>query len=270
VHAPVIDTHCHLTNERFADDREAVVAAAQAAGVTRMITIGTGIADGRAARELARRFPERVSCSVGLDPFSGHEAGAGFPQRLRELEDLLGEGGFCALGEIGLEYYHTLDDHAVQIERLELQLAMAVRHRLPVVIHVRDAHPDMLACLERHRDCRGVIHSFSGSADEARSYLDLGYHLSFNGMVTFKANEALRRAAAMVPNDRLIVETDSPYLAPVPMRGRRCEPAYVQHTLAFLAELRGQRIEDLAMWTTRTATLLFALPTATPLADRPT
>ncbi|MBA2479801.1 MAG: TatD family hydrolase [Planctomycetes bacterium] len=257
---PIIDTHCHLTNERFASDRDAVIAAAWDTGVRRCITIGTGIADGRAARDLARRFPDRISCTVGLDPFSGHEAGDSFPDHLRQLDELLTEGGFCALGEIGLEYFHTLDAHAVQAERLEQQLELAVRHRLPVVIHVRDAHPDMIACLRRHPRNRGVIHSFSGGPDEARAYLDLGYHLGFNGMVTFKANEALRRAAAMVPNDRLLVETDSPYLAPVPMRGRRCDPAHVLHTLELVAQVRGQRIEDLAQWTTRTATLLFALP----------
>ncbi len=260
---PVIDTHCHLTHPRFSSDLSSVLSRARASGIARMITIGTGIADAQAAREIARAHPDGVSCSAGLDPFACHEAGAAFEQRFSELDALLATGDFCAVGEIGLEYHHPLGSHATQIEQLERLLALAATRNLPVIIHVRDAHPDMLACLRRHPRNRGVIHSFDGTTDEARSYLDLGYHLSLNGMVTFKPKDYLREAAAMVPNDRLLVETDSPYLAPVPERGKRCEPALVLHTLRAIAELRGQREEDLAQWTTRTATKLFALPPLT-------
>ncbi|MBA3709366.1 MAG: TatD family hydrolase, partial [Planctomycetes bacterium] len=201
-------------------------------------------------------------CAAGLDPFTCHELGDGFPAALVELRALLTAGGFHGLGEIGLEYFHQLDPAEVQRGNFELQLELAVRHALPVVIHVRDAHADMLACLRRHPRSRGVIHSFTGSVDDVRAYLDLGYHISLNGMLTFKTSHELRQAAAAVPNDRLLVETDGPYLAPVPLRGRRCEPAFVLHTLALLAELRGQRAEDVAMWTTRNAERLFRLPTA--------
>ncbi|MBA3685953.1 MAG: TatD family hydrolase [Planctomycetes bacterium] len=257
---PLIDTHCHLTNGRFDADRAEVIARARAAGIDRLLTIGTGIADGRAAKALADADPGLISASVGLDPFSCHEAGETFPAALAELGELLGAGGFRAVGEIGLEYHHPLNPHPVQIEQLEAQLDLARTLGLPAIIHVRDAHEDMLATLNRCAGVRGVIHSFIGDAATARRYLDLGWHLSFNGTATFKANGFLREAAAMVPADRILIETDSPYLAPLPLRGRRCEPAFVVHTLDLLAEVRGQRREDLAAWTTQNAVKLFGLP----------
>ena len=134
---------------------------------------------------------------------------------------------------------------------------MAEELALPVVIHVRDAHADALATLARHRENRGVIHSFSGDAQTARAYLDLGWHLSFNGMLTYKGNDALRAAAQIVPADRLLVETDAPYLPPVPHRGRRCVPSMTAATCALLADLRGERDDDLRAWTTRNACALF-------------
>jgi TatD DNase family protein len=254
----LIDTHCHLTNARFDADRAQVIANAADANVVACIVIGTGIADAEAGIELARQYPQ-LRLAAGLDPFSCHEAGAAFATELARLQALLERGDHCALGEIGLEYFHTLLPHDVQIAQFEELLALAERLDLPVVIHVRDAHEDMIATLRRHPKNRGVIHSYIGDADTARRYLDLGYHLSFNGTLTFKPNEFLRQAAAIVPNDRLLIETDSPYLAPVPLRGRRCEPAYVTQTLSLLAEVRGQRVEDLAAWTTRNAVSLFRL-----------
>jgi len=210
---------------------------------------------------LHRADPALVSGSVGLDPFACFALGqSGFPAGLAVLERLLASGDFCALGEVGLEYHHPLSPHALQREQFEAQVSLALRLKLPLILHVRDAHPDMLACLAAWPGARGVVHSFDGTAEQARAYLDLGWHLAFNGMVTFKPKDYLRAAARMVPNDRLLIETDSPYLAPVPRRGQRCEPAFVAHTLTALAELRGQRVEDLGAWTTRTACRLFALP----------
>jgi len=256
---PVIDTHCHLTHGRFRDDLDATVQRAVDAGVARLLTIGTSVADGRAAAELAQRFAGTVHCSVGLDPFACHADGPPFAQRLAELRALLIEGRHCALGEIGLEYHHVLNPHPQQQDELAAQLDLAVELDLPVILHVRDAHHDMLPLLRRHPRNRGVVHSFIGTADQARGYLDLGYHLAFNGTVTFKANGFLRDAAKLVPNDRLLVETDAPYLAPMPLRGQRCEPAHVLHTLGLVAELRGQRPEDVAAWTTQNAVGLFRI-----------
>ncbi|HYE06815.1 MAG TPA: TatD family hydrolase [Planctomycetota bacterium] len=257
---PLVDTHCHLTNARFAADVDAVIARAREAGLWRCQLIGTGLADARAARALVDRHPDLLACAAGLDPFSCHEAGDGFDAALAELETLLAAGGFQGLGEIGLEYHHQLLPHDVQIAQLERQLALARRLGLPAIIHVRDAHDDMLATLARHEGTRGVIHSYIGDAPTARRYLDLGWHLSFNGTLTFKANAFLREAAAIVPADRLLIETDSPYLAPMPLRGQRCEPGFVVHTLHLLAEVRGERPEDVAAWTTRNACALFRLP----------
>ncbi len=257
---PLVDTHCHLTNDRFDADRADVIARAREAGIGRLLTVGTGIADGRAALALAQADPGLISASVGLDPFSCHEAGEGFPSALAELRALLSGGGFRAVGEIGLEYHHQLNPHPQQIEQLESQLELARTLGLPAIIHVRDAHEDMLATLARWAGVRGVIHSYIGDTATAHRYLDLGWHLSFNGTVTFKANGFLRQAAAAVPADRILIETDSPYLAPMPLRGRRCEPAFVVHTLDLIAEVRGERREDLGAWTTQNAVKLFGLP----------
>jgi TatD DNase family protein len=260
---PLVDTHCHLTNARFAADLPAVLAAAREAGLGRVITIATGLADGIAAKAIADADPGYVSWTIGLDPFSCHEAGDGFARQLDGLRAVLAAGGDAgprAVGEIGLEYHHHLDPHPVQIERFAAQLDLAAEYALPVVIHCRDAHADMLDVLAAHPRNRGVIHSFIGEAATARRYLDLGWHLSFNGTATFKANGFLREAAALVPADRILIETDAPYLAPVPLRGRRCEPGHVVHTLDVLADVRAQRREDLAAWTTRNAVELFRLP----------
>jgi len=262
---PLIDTHCHLTHDRFASDLPAVLAAARAAGLGRVMTIATGLADGIAAQRIAAAEPDFVSWTIGLDPFSCHAAGDAFAQELSGLRAVLIAGagspaGPRGVGEIGLEYHHQLNPHPVQIAQFEAQLELAAEFALPVIIHCRDAHEDMLAVLAAHPRNRGVIHSFIGDAATARRYLDLGWHLSFNGTATFKANGFLREAAAIVPADRFLIETDAPYLAPMPLRGRRCEPAHVVHTLDLLAEVRGQRREDLAAWTTRNAVELFALP----------
>jgi TatD DNase family protein len=256
----VIDTHCHLTHHCFADDLDVVMGRAREAGLTRVITIGTGIADAERGLTIAERHPGYVFNAAGLDPFACHDAGERFPDELARLDALLATKRFCALGEIGLEYHHRLNPHDLQQRQFEAQLDLAVRHDLPVVIHSRDAHPDVLTILRRNPQNRGVIHSFTGTPDDARAFLGLGWHLSFNGMVTFKANDALREAARIVPADRMLVETDAPFLAPMPHRGKRCEPGLVIHSLQLIAELRGERVEDLAAWTTRNATSLFRLP----------
>jgi len=255
----MIDTHCHLTHGKFDPDREEAVERARAAGLEACISIGTGVEDARAVLDLARRHPGFVHATAGLDPFSSHRAGDGFDDELAALHGLLDNGGFCAVGEIGLDYHYDLDPKPVQAERFERQLELAAALDLPVVIHVREAHGDMHAILSSHPDNRGVIHSFTGGPDEARRYLDIGWYLALNGVLTFRNAAEVREATRLAPVDRLLVETDSPYLAPEPKRGRRCEPAYVAHTLAHLAQVRGEPLASLDAATTENARRLFSL-----------
>lgn len=255
----MIDSHCHLTHTRFGSDLEEVLDRARAAGVELCVTIGTGVADSRRVLEVARAADGFVRCTAGLDPFSAHEAADRFDESLDQLSSLLRGGGFCAVGEIGLDYHYDLDPRPVQRDRLERQLELALELELPVVIHVRDAHADMADVLADHSRNHGVIHSFTAGPAQAERYLDLGWHLAFNGVLTFKNADEVRRAARLVPDERLLVETDSPYLAPIPFRGRRCEPAHVVHTLEVLAALRGTSLEQAARNTSGNARRLFGL-----------
>jgi len=255
----VIDTHCHLTHAKFADDAEDAIARARDAGLTACVTIGTGVDDGIRARELARRHDGFVFATAGLDPFSSHAAGAAFDDAYDALAALLAAGGFHAVGEIGLDYHYDLDARPVQAERFERQLDLALRLDFPVVVHVREAHDDMAAILRSHARNRGVIHSFTGTPADAERYLAIGWSLAFNGVVTFKNAEEVREAARRAPLDRILVETDSPYLAPHPKRGARCEPAFVVHTLAALAAARGDDPAVIEAATTANARTLFGL-----------
>ncbi len=255
----MIDTHCHLTHRRFDGDVDEVLARARDTGVTCCITIGTGPEDARRGLALARRHSGSVECTAGLDPFSAHAAGEGFDDAFVELERLLRAGGFRAVGEIGLDYHYDLDPRPVQAERLVRQLSLAEDLDLPVVIHVREAHDDMVSILAAHPRNRGVIHSFTAGPAEAERYLELGWYLAFNGVLTFPGAESVREAARIVSDERLLVETDAPYLAPVPRRGKRCEPADAARTLAVLAEVRDVPVEQLDARTTANARGLFGL-----------
>jgi TatD DNase family protein len=221
------------------------------------VTIGTGVEDARRAREVAERYPGYVAVSAGIDPFTSHAAGDGFDDALAALDEMLREGGIAALGEIGLDYHYDLDPRTVQAERLERQLDLAAALDRPVVIHVRDAHDDMAAILRAHTRNRGVIHSFTGGPEEAAAYLELGWMLGFGGVITFKNAGAVREAARTAPSDKILVETDAPYLAPVPHRGMRCEPSFLTHTVATLASVRGESEDRVAAATTRNAHGLF-------------
>ena len=255
----MIDSHCHLTHAKFADDADAAIARAAEAGVTACVTIGTGVPDAIRARDLALRHAGVVFATAGLDPFSSHAEGDAFDPAFDALDRLLTDGAFVAVGEIGLDYHYDLDPRPVQAERFERQLDLALRLNLPVVIHVREAHDDMAAILKAHPRSRGVIHSFTGGPTEAERYLAIGWHIAFNGVVTFKNADELRAATRVVPSARILVETDSPYLAPNPKRGTRCEPAFVAHTLLALAELRGEDPAALEARTTTNARTLFGL-----------
>lgn len=255
-----LDTHCHLTHRRFVDDADEAIARARRAGLAGCISIGTGVDDARRCLELSRRNPGFVHCTAGLDPFTSNDAGPCFPEELDALKTLLAGGGFCALGEIGLDFHYDLQPRPVQAEQFALQLDLAADLDLPVVIHVRDAHEEMAELLNEHERNRGVIHSFTAGPKQAERYLELGWYLAFNGVLTFKNADPVREAARLTPLDRLLVETDSPYLAPMPHRGKRCEPAMVLQTLERLAGLHELAIAELGASTTANARRLFALP----------
>jgi TatD DNase family protein len=230
----MIDSHCHLTDRRLRDQLDDVLARARDAGVTRMITIGTSIDDDRAVVELCRGH-ENLRCAIGIHPNYCHEARPEDVARLRELQS---DPAVVAIGETGLDYYYDFADRATQRRFFEAQTALALELNRPVVIHCRDAVDDALSVLRGFARGRAVFHCFTGSSAESQRIIDAGYLLGFTGAVTFKKNDDLREAARRTPRDRLLVETDAPYLSPEPMRKQKVnEPALVVHVADVIARL---------------------------------
>ncbi len=262
----LIDSHCHLEMDVFDADRDAVLARAAAAGIDAMITIGASgpLASNHAAVALAERHPQ-VFATVGIHP---HDASTADDDNLAVIAELAGRPKVVAIGETGLDYYYDNSPREQQQEALRRFVAMARACRLPLVVHLRAADDDALRILhdEHANDVGGVIHCFSGDAHSARRFLDLGFALSFSGIVTFKTAGAVREAAAITPADRLLVETDAPFLAPIPYRGRRNEPALVAQTAACLAEVRHEPLEAVAEHTRRNTQRIFRLPVSEPMA----
>jgi TatD DNase family protein len=250
----LVDTHCHLDPQYFPDGPEGPLDRARAAGVSGFIVIGVGrdLAPARAAVALARRSSLRVGASVGVHP---HDAKSLDDASFSELEQLAMDPSVIAVGEMGLDYHYDHSPREVQREAFARQIALAREVKKPIVVHTRSAAADTLELLasERARDVGGVIHCFSEDRAFAERALELGFDLSFSGIVTFKAAESVHAVAAWAPLDRILVETDSPYLAPVPLRGKPCEPAYIVHTAARIAELRKVTFDAVAVATTENA-----------------
>ncbi|HYB42437.1 MAG TPA: TatD family hydrolase [Candidatus Methylomirabilis sp.] len=254
----LFDTHAHLHFPEFALDLEEALARARAAGVIGMVTIGTDGETNRAAVALAERWPD-VYASVGIHP---HDAAAAGEEDLAAMEEIARSSPrVVALGEMGLDFFRNLSPPDVQAKVFRRQLELARRLGKPVVVHCRDAHEDALAILadERVGEIGGVMHCFSADVPVARRCLDLGLLISLAGPLTYKNARALPDVARFVPEDRLVVETDCPFLPPHPHRGRRNEPAYVSLTAARLAQLRGVDPEAIGEVTTRNAMRLFGL-----------
>ncbi|HMO60329.1 MAG TPA: TatD family hydrolase [Roseiflexaceae bacterium] len=255
----LIDTHTHLHSGRFDADREAVLRRAAEAGVVRMIEIGYDLPSSRAAIRLAEQYPH-IYAVVGIQP---HYAADVADDWIDTIASLAAHPKVVAIGEIGLDYYHDRAPHELQHDLFRHQLAMARDLRLPVVIHSRDAQEDTIALLRSDaRGQPGIMHSFSGDWQYAAACLDVGFHLSFSGPLTFAKAHALHDAARRAPIERLLIETDSPYLAPHPLRGRRNEPANVRLVAARLAELRDLPLDMLADAVWQNAAMLFSLPRA--------
>lgn len=256
----LIDSHAHLTDQALFDRVEAVLDRCVADGVERVICIGTDVADARAVIALAKRFPDRISAVVGVHP---HEAEKVTDDDLARMDELLADPSVVAFGEIGLDYHYDFADRDRQQEVFARQLRLAAERDLPLVIHCREALEDAAGLMISHgmRDRRVVFHCFTGTQAEAGRLAENGWRISFTGVVTFRSSTDLQQIARAYPSDRLMVETDSPYLAPVPVRGQRPnEPANVVHVVRFLAELRGVSYNTLAEQTRRNTVDFFRLP----------
>ncbi len=247
----LFDSHCHVDEPKFDSDREEVLARMRASGVTRYAVIGSDMATSRHSADFAQAH-EGCWAAVGVHP---HEASGFQESDLDTLTKWLREDKIQAIGEIGLDYYYDFSPRDVQRTVCEKQMALAWELGVPVAYHIRDAHQDMLELMKRHRGHlpEGIIHCFSGSWEIAKEYLKLGYYISFAGPVTFKKAPKLQEAAVNVPLDRLLIETDSPYLAPEPVRGRRNEPTNVRYVAEKIAALRGLSLSELARITTENA-----------------
>src|SRR4051794_13365046 len=250
----MLDSHCHLTDPRLGDQLADVLARAEAAGVARMITIGTGLADDEAAVAVCRGRAN-LRCVVGVHPNYSHEADLNDLPRLRDIQ---ADPSVVALGEMGLDYHHHFAPKARQQEVFEFQLQLATELARPVVIHCREATDDCLAVMRRFPTVRAVFHCFTGSPEEARKILDQGYLLGFTGAATFKKADALREAVRLTPLDRMVVETDAPYLTPEPMRKQKTnEPALVVHVAETVAREKGVSVGELDRMTTENAERFF-------------
>ena len=239
----IFDSHCHLHfGDHYRDDLDEVVARARKYGVSRMVTIGIDCEDSQRAVELARNCPG-VFATVGVHP---HDVGEMDGSHYRKLEALALGGEVVAIGEIGLDFYRNLSPREDQERHFVGQLDLARRLGKPVVIHCRDAHPRLKELMKKHRaeEVGGIIHCFSGSPEDALFYLDLGFYISVAGPLTYPKAELLRRSVARIPLQRLLVETDAPFLSPQPVRGKRNEPAYVVATFVALCRLKGVSLQE--------------------------
>lgn len=242
----LIDSHCHLDSEQFDADREATIARAIDAGVEHMVAIGTG--NGPPDLEAGVRLADQYSAfyaTVGVHP---HDAAKATPESFSRIADLLKHPKVVAIGEIGLDYHYDFSPREVQDHVFIEQMRIARDARKPIVIHTREAWPDTISLLREHwapGGLGGIMHCFSGGPDAAGEALALGFYLSFGGIVTFPKAAEIREAARVTPKDRILIETDAPYLAPVPKRGKRNEPAFIVETARKLAEIRGETVASI-------------------------
>ncbi len=248
-----LDMHCHL--DKLEEGVEAALEAAWAAGLESVVTIGTEPADHPVVLELSRKYYPKVYCTLGVHP---HEGVIYTDQVGAWIEQNLSDPGVIAVGEIGLDYYYNHSEKDQQIEAFRKQMEIAKKHQLPVEIHTRDAEQDTVEILKEYKgQVNGLIHCFTGTQWLADQALDLGYNISISGVVTFKNAESLRDTVRRIPLDRIHVETDAPFLAPIPKRGQKNTPAFVVHTARVVSELLQVTEEQLAVATGQNARKLF-------------
>jgi TatD DNase family protein len=252
----LIDSHCHLNYEGLVERQAEVLDSARQRGVAGFLNISTRQREWHDIINVAEREPD-VWASVGVHP---HEADAHPDLGAAALVDAADHARVIAIGECGLDYYYDKSDRQAQRERFQAHIDAARQTALPLVVHTREAEEDtaeILTSAVREGGVKGVLHCFTGSAELARKGLDLGFYVSLSGIVTFKNAQDLQETAKWLPADQMLVETDSPFLAPVPHRGQKCEPAFVADTARFVAELRGEDPEQLAEATTANFFKLF-------------
>ncbi|AIK95748.1 TatD family hydrolase [Candidatus Odyssella acanthamoebae] len=243
----LVDSHCHLNFPEFKEDLPAVLHRAKLNGIATMLTINTRLTEAREIQAIAEGY-SNIFCTVGVHPHDAQDyASTDLKHQLLELAQ---HPKVVGLGETGLDYYYNNSPMSEQIESFEIHLDASKDLDLPVVVHTRNADADTLACMDRYRGTQGVFHCFSGGLDMAKAGLARGYLISFSGIITFKKAEELREVVKYVPLDKILVETDAPFLAPIPHRGKRNEPAFTLHTAEMVAELKGISLKEVAVQTT--------------------
>jgi TatD DNase family protein len=250
----LVDSHCHLNFPEFAKDLPEVIQRAHNVGVRAMLTVNTRLDEALDLQKITETY-DNIFCTVGVHP---HEADKyAEPDLGQKIRKLCEHPKVIGIGETGLDYFYTKSLKESQIYSFEQHLKVALHLNFPVVIHTRDADEDTIMCLEQVPLIKGVFHCFNGSKDLARQVLDLGFYISFSGILTFKKAENLREIAKFVPLDRILVETDAPFLAPIPQRGKRNEPVFVVHTAEILAELKALPLSKIEVATTENFFHLF-------------
>lgn len=250
----LVDSHCHLNFPEFANDLPEVIQRAHNIGIETMLTINTRLSETLDLQKIAETY-DNIFCTVGVHPHDAAEYVN--PSLKQQIIDLAQHPKVVGIGETGLDYFYNKSPKYSQIDSFEQHLSASIDLGLPVIIHTRDADEDTVMCLKKFPLAKGVFHCFSGSQDLARQALHLGYYISFSGILTFKNAEDLREIAKFVPLDRVLVETDAPFLAPIPHRGKRNEPAFTTHTAELLAELKEISLPQVAAVTTNNFFHLF-------------
>lgn len=253
----LVDTHCHLVSERLKDDLGAIVSRANDAGVEKIINIAY---DPETVELVCEQIKMHRSlyAAIGIQPHDAKKYTENEAEKIRQLSRSTPK--VVAIGEIGLDYHYTLSPKDIQIQCFENFLQIALDEKLPVVVHVRDSHSDVYSRLQvaSQKGLTGVIHCFTGSLEEAKQFLDSGFYISFSGIVTFKNAVDLKEVAKYVPKEKILIETDSPYLAPIPQRGKTNEPAWVRHVCEYVAALRKEEVSSFALQTFQNAETLFS------------
>lgn len=257
----IVDTHAHLDMSAFDKDRREVIARALDTGVGTIISVGTNLESSKKAIELAEKYPE-ILATVGFHP---HDVATVDKANIASLGEIANHPRVIAIGEVGLDFYRNYSPREAQLQALKWQLDLAAKLELPVIIHCRQAEKDMLNLLcdwvskDPHGQGRGVIHCFSGSNDTSGRYLDMGFYLSLGAYIGYPGSESTHDVIRDIPKDRLLIETDCPFLSPQSYRGKRNEPAYLPLTVEVLAKIRGESSEEIIRITTENAQRLFHL-----------